>query len=186
MLITRISTEIFPFEGLESRVIETTTIATPLGSMLAGAIDQGICLLDFATREILEIQIARLQKSFKAELKPGNNTHLQALKEQLEEYFANKREMFELPIVLSGTAFQNKAWKELQNIPYGETRTYKQQAIKVGTPKAIRAVATANGNNRIAIVIPCHRVIAASGELAGYAGGIWRKQFLLELESRDQ
>ena len=183
MLLSRIATEITPFEGDDQRVIATTTIDTPLGIMHAGAIDRGICLLDFADREMLAIQVARLQKTFNAELQHGENSHLQTLKTQLEEYFAKQREMFEVPLVLSGTEFQNKAWKELQNIPYGETRTYKQQAEKVGNAKAVRAVATANANNRMAIIIPCHRVVACSGDLAGYAGGLWRKQFLLDLES---
>ena len=183
MLLHRIATEITPFEGKDRRVIATTTIDTPLGLMHAGAIDRGICLLDFADREVLAIQIVRLQKTFNAELQHGENHHLHDLKNQLAEYFDKQRERFEVPLVLSGTEFQNKAWKELQNIPYGETRTYKQQAEKVGNPKAVRAVATANANNRIAIIVPCHRVVASNGDLAGYAGGIWRKQFLLDLES---
>ena len=184
MLLHRIATEITPFEGEAQRIIATTTIDTPLGLMHAGAIDRGICLLDFADREVLAIQVARLQKTFNAELQHGENSHLRDLKNQLAEYFDKQRERFEVPLVLSGTEFQNKAWKELQNIPYGETRTYKQQAEKVGNPKAVRAVATANANNRIAIIVPCHRVVASNGDLAGYGGGIWRKQFLLDLESR--
>ena len=183
MLLSRIATEITPFEDSDSRVISTTTIETPLGVMHAGAIDRGICLLDFADREHLADQITLLQKTFDAELQHGENLHLHTLKTQLGEYFAQQRERFEVPLVLSGTEFQNKAWKELQNIPYGETRTYKQQADKIGNPKAVRAVATANGNNRMAILIPCHRVIASNGDLAGYAGGLWRKEYLLELES---
>lgn len=183
MLLSRIATEITPFEGEDQRVIITTTIDTPLGIMNAGAIDRGICFLDFADREVLAIQVARLQKSFKAELQHGENNHLVALKKQLQEYFLRQRELFDVPLVLSGTEFQNKVWKELQSIPYGTTRTYKQQAEKIGNPNAIRAVATANGNNRMAIIVPCHRVIASNGELAGYAGGLWRKEYLLELES---
>ena len=182
MLLSRVATEITPFDSEDHRIITTTTIDTPLGPMHAGAIDRGICLLDFADREILAIQVARLQKTFNAELQHGENNHLQTLKTQLEEYFAKQRERFEVPLVLSGTEFQNKAWKELQNIPYGETRTYKQQAEKVGNAKAVRAVATANGNNRMAIIVPCHRVVASNGDLAGYAGGLWRKKYLLELE----
>ena len=183
MLLSRIATEITPFEGEERRVIMTTTIDTPLGIMNAGAIERGICFLDFADPAVLAIQVARLQKSFKAELQHGKNSHLTELKKQLVEYFRGKRELFDVPLVLSGTEFQNKVWKELQNIPYGTTRTYKQQADKIGNPNAVRAVATANGNNRMAILIPCHRVIASNGELAGYAGGLWRKEFLLDLES---
>ena len=183
MLLSRIATEITPFEGQDQRVIATTTIDTPIGLMYAAAIDRGICLLDFADREIVEIQVARLQKTFKAELHHGENSHLRALQLELDEYFDKQRELFTVPLVLSGTEFQNKAWKELQNIPYGETRSYKQQAKKIGNPKAVRAVATANANNRIAILIPCHRVIATNGDLAGYAGGLWRKEFLIDMEN---
>ena len=183
MLLSRIATEITPFEDQDRRVITTSTIETPIGLMHAGTIDRGICLLDFADREVLAIQVARLQKTFDAELHHGENHHLRTLKQQLTEYFNQERELFTVPLVLSGTEFQNKAWKALQSIPYGETRTYKQQADKVGNPKAVRAVATANASNRIAILIPCHRVIATNGDLAGYAGGLWRKEFLLQLES---
>jgi len=185
MLLTRIATEIIPFQNEERRVITATTIDTPLGKMNATAIDQGICFFDFADKEILAIQIARLQRIFKAELHHGDNNHLQALRTQINEYFSGQREIFRIPLILSGTEFQNKIWKELQNITYGTTRTYKQLAEKIGQASAARAVANANANNRIAIIIPCHRVIASNGKLAGYAGGLWRKEYLLELENQN-
>ena len=93
--------------------------------------------------------------------------------------------MFDLPLLLDGTEFQQIVWKELQKIPYGSTRSYEQQAIAIKNPKAIRAVARANGDNRIAIIVPCHRVIGKDGKLVGYGGGIWRKQFLLNLEKNN-
>ena len=103
-------------------------------------------------------------------------------KMQLEEYFAGKRKTFDLPLVPKGTEFQQKVWKALQEIPYGETRTYGEIAAAIGNPKAARAVGMANNKNPIGILIPCHRVVGANGKLVGYAGGMEKKEFLLELE----
>ena len=103
-------------------------------------------------------------------------------KKQLEEYFAGKRKTFDLPLVPKGTEFQQKVWKALQEIPYGETRTYGEIAAAIGNPKAARAVGMANNKNPIGILIPCHRVVGANGKLVGYAGGMEKKEFLLELE----
>lgn len=103
--------------------------------------------------------------------------------EQLDEYFARERKEFDLPIALDGTDFQNKAWKVLQTIPYGKTVSYKQQAEKLGSAKAVRAIGFANGKNPIAVIVPCHRVIGANGSLTGYASGLEKKKFLLELEA---
>ncbi len=150
--------------------------------MLAGATDDGICLLEFVDRRMIETQIKRLKKLLNAEFIPGANKHFDELDKQLKEYFDGKRKEFDLPLVLDGTEFQKKVWKELQNIPYGETHSFEQQAIAIKNPKAVRAVAKANGDNRIAIIIPCHRVIGKDGKLVGYGGGIWRKQYLLNLE----
>lgn len=104
------------------------------------------------------------------------------LESQLHEYFARERSVFTLPLAPRGTPFQQKVWNTLIAIPYGQTITYAEEAIRIGNPKATRAVAGANGKNPIAIVIPCHRVIASGGGLGGYSGGLWRKEFLLELE----
>ncbi len=103
---------------------------------------------------------------------------------QLESYFAGKLLTFDLPLSPEGTEFQQKVWAELLKIPYGETITYMDLAIRLGDAKAIRAAGTANGRNPIAILIPCHRVIGAGNKLTGYAGGIWRKKILLELEMK--
>ena len=109
--------------------------------------------------------------------------HLQPCIQQLDEYFQGKRTQFNLKLNPKGTNFQKKVWNELLNVPYGKTRSYLQQTKKLGDPKAIRAVASANGKNPIWIIIPCHRIIGADGSLTGYAGGIWRKKWLLEHES---
>lgn len=163
-------------------MITITRIPTPLGPMLAGATEKGICLFEFADRRMLETQLSRIRKIFKAELISGSNRHFDVLNEQMEEYFAGKRKKFTFPLVIDGTPFQEKVWKALLKISYGETRSYLDQAKMIGNPKAVRAVANANGDNRIAIIIPCHRVIGSNGKLVGYGGGLWRKKYLLNLE----
>jgi len=106
-------------------------------------------------------------------------------KKQLEEYFAGKRKTFDLPLAPRGTDFQQRVWKALQEIPYGETRTYGEIAAAVGNPKAARAVGMANNRNPIGIIVPCHRVVGANGKLVGYAGGMEKKEWLLELEKQN-
>ena len=155
-----------------------------LGPMLAGANDDGICLLEFIDRRMLETQIIRLRQLFNAEFVPGDNKYFEDLNMQIQEYFSGKRKNFDLPLLLKGTSFQEAVWKELLTIPYGVTRSYQEQAEHVGNIHAVRAVAKANGDNRIAIIIPCHRVIGKNGKLTGYGGGLWRKQFLLDHEIR--
>ena len=108
---------------------------------------------------------------------------LESCVEQLHEYFKIKRTHFDLKLNPQGTDFQKKVWNELLKVPFGKTRTYLEQAKKIGAPKALRAVAAANGKNPLWIIIPCHRIIGSNGSLTGYAGGIWRKKWLLEHES---
>ena len=103
---------------------------------------------------------------------------------QIKEYFSGIRKSFDLPLELNGTEFQKKVWNELCNIPYGETRSYKDIAEKIGNPKAVRAVGGANNKNKLMIVVPCHRVIGANGSLTGYAGGVKAKARLIELEKK--
>ncbi|MBN4054448.1 bifunctional transcriptional activator/DNA repair protein Ada [Nitrospira defluvii] len=171
-----------PSESQDKQVVSVTRILSPLGPMFAAATEEGICLLEFNDRRMLETQIRILKKRLKAVFIPGGNRHFIALEKQLNEYFSGERKEFDLPLVLPGTPFQIKVWRELQSILFGETRSYQAQATAIGNPKAVRAVATANGDNRIAILIPCHRVIGKDGSLTGYGGGLWRKQRLLDLE----
>lgn len=163
-------------------IIHQKTIQTPLGEMIACAVDEGICLLEFTDRKNIEKQFKSLSKALNAEIIEKEHKHFKQLDNELNEYFEGKRSSFEVPLFIKGTEFQEKVWQLLREIPMGEIRTYKQQSEKLGNLKAIRAVGTANGINKIAILIPCHRVIGSNGELVGYAGGIWRKQKLLELE----
>ena len=165
-----------------TQVLQVTKVPTPIGEMLACAGLDGLYLLEFSDRPTLQRQLAAVQTQCGATIQPGENAHLRQIAEQLADYFAARRQCFSVPLRLSGTAFQCAVWRGLQAIPYGQTRSYKQQAAALGRPKAVRALANANGQNRMAIVIPCHRVIGADGSLTGYAGGLARKQFLLELE----
>ncbi|MFY0627689.1 MAG: methylated-DNA--[protein]-cysteine S-methyltransferase [Reichenbachiella sp.] len=180
------STGFTPKESKYNNVISITRIPTPLGPMLAGATEDGVCLLEFTDRRMIETQISRLKKYLKAELLPGESAFFELLTFELNEYFEGKRKDFTVPLVTPGTEFQQSVWKVLQGIPYGKTRSYKEQAMAIGNLKAIRAVATANGDNRIAILIPCHRVIGSDGQMTGYGGGIWRKQWMIEMERRNK
>jgi AraC family transcriptional regulator of adaptative response/methylated-DNA-[protein]-cysteine methyltransferase len=157
-------------------------IASPVGPLVAGATGEGVCLLEFSDRRMLEAQLETLRRRLGAPLVPGRNRWLDALRRQLGEYFAGQRKGFDLPLVIRGTPFQEQVWRTLLTIPYGETWSYRDVAARIGQPGATRAVGTANGMNRIAIVIPCHRVVNADGRMGGYGGGLWRKQFLLDLE----
>lgn len=162
--------------------IRIAWIDSPLGHIVAGATDGGVVLLEFSDRRMLEAQAETLRRRFGLPVAPGRNVHLAALELQLGEYFALSRRSFDLPLLAPGTPFQERVWTALRNIPAGETRSYAELAKDVGDPAAVRAVAHANGMNRIAILIPCHRVIGSDGGLGGYGGGLWRKRRLLEIE----
>ena len=161
-------------------------ISTPVGPLVAGTTEESVCLLEFSDRRMLEAQLQTLRRRFRATLAPGSNNILGALQQQLTEYFSGARMQFSLPLKYPGTPFQQRVWSALLEIPYGHTCSYKDVAREVGHPGAVRAVGTANGMNRIAILIPCHRVVNANGELGGYGGGLWRKRMLLDLESGGQ
>jgi AraC family transcriptional regulator of adaptative response/methylated-DNA-[protein]-cysteine methyltransferase len=172
-------------ENTDGSIITLAMMTTPLGPMVAGAAPQGICLLEFSDQSMLEKQFVRLEKQFHACLLPGPNEHLDSLRRELDLYFQGCLREFKVPLVMAGTEFQARVWQALQTIPYGQTRSYKEQAIMIGQPKAVRAVGRANGDNRISIIIPCHRVIGDNGQLTGYGGGLWRKRFLLDLEQKN-
>ena len=171
-----------PLNSKDKQVINITRLETPLGTMFACAVKQGICLLEFTDRKMLETEFKTLAKQLNATIIQGSNHHFDLLKQQLDEYFAGNRKQFSVPLFSPGTEFQQSVWQILQEIPYGATRNYKQQALALNKPEAVRAVANANGMNRISILIPCHRVIGTDGSLTGYGGGLARKKWLLELE----
>ncbi|HZE89630.1 MAG TPA: methylated-DNA--[protein]-cysteine S-methyltransferase, partial [Verrucomicrobiae bacterium] len=157
-------------------------IRTPLGPLVAGATTDGICLLEFSDRRMLETQLRTVSRLFGGHAAPGTNPHLVRLRAELIDYFAGTLRRFTVPLVYPGSDFQKRVWDALLRIPYGATRSYEGLAVAIGRPSACRAVGHANGLNRIAIVIPCHRVIGKDGKLGGYGGGLRRKQFLLDLE----
>ncbi len=162
--------------------IRMTMIETPIGPMVAAANDEGVCLLEFADRRGLEASYNDMRKRFSAAVLPGENAILKQLREELAKYFAGELRTFTVAVFVRGTPFQENVWRELRKIPRGVTASYEEIAIRVGNSRAVRAVARANGTNRICILIPCHRVIAKDGTLSGYGGGVWRKRLLLELE----
>jgi O-6-methylguanine DNA methyltransferase len=164
--------------------IVTTLIDTPLGPMLAGATDDGICLAEFADRRMLPTQLETLRRRLlRRPIIAGNHPHLDRLRTQLAEYFAGERRRFDLPLVAPGSAFQERTWAQLRALSAGATVSYEELAQRVGRPRAQRAVGTANGANRIAVVIPCHRVVRKTGETGNYGGGRWRKEWLLAHEA---
>ena len=161
-----------------------TEIETPIGEMLAAATDTQLLLFEFPHRRMIDTQLDRVRRAVGCELVPGESSVFAQLRAELEEYFQGRRREFTVPLHVPGTPFQMKVWAELQRIPIGTTTSYARLADAIGQPNAVRAVARANGDNRIAILIPCHRVIGSNGELVGYGGGLWRKKKLLELEAR--
>ncbi len=163
-------------------VLKATWIDTPLGPMIAIADEDYLCLLEFVDRRGLETEIERLQKSRHAAILPGESAPLDQIRAELAAYFAGELTHFSTPTNQQATPFQERVWSYLTHIPYGQTRAYVEVAEAIGQPTAIRAVARANGANTLAIIVPCHRVIRASGDLAGYGGGINRKRWLIDHE----
>lgn len=158
------------------------TIDSPLGPLVAGARRHGVCLLEFSGPSRVAAQLAAVQHSLQCPAVEGDSAHLERLRRELSAYFAGRLSRFSVDVVVSGTAFQERVWAELRRIPYGETRSYDDVARAIGARAVPRAVGQANGSNRIAIVIPCHRVVNKNGALGGYGGGLWRKEHLLRLE----
>lgn len=171
---------------VQKQLVAITRIDTPIGPLIAGANADGICLLEFTDRRKLETQIKVLEKRLNATLYSGTNPFFKSLTRQIKSYFKGELKRFDLPLVMPGTDFQKKVWSAIMDVPYGRVRSYKQQAIEIDNPSAVRAVGHANGDNRIAIIVPCHRIVGNNGELMGYGGGLWRKKYLLELENPNQ
>ncbi len=171
-----------PGSSRDRECVFLSWLQSPLGPLVAGATAEGVCLLEFTDRRMLEAQFATVRRLFAAPVVPGSNAHLECLQVELADYFAGSSRSFSVPLVYPGTSFQRRVWEQLLAIPFGETRSYQELAAAVGEPNAVRAVGRANGLNRIAILIPCHRVVNKDGKLGGYGGGLHRKQYLLDLE----
>ena len=156
---------------------------TPLGEMVAAATSKELYMLLFSDMDSFSITVKRIAHIHNLEIETSSNTVINRLMEQLNQYFEGIRKDFDIPLAYSGSPFQLNVWHALKSIPYGQTITYHQLSVRLGDKNAIRAAAKANGANCLLIVVPCHRVIGKDGKLTGYAGGINRKQTLLELES---
>ncbi|OGO94874.1 MAG: cysteine methyltransferase [Coxiella sp. RIFCSPHIGHO2_12_FULL_42_15] len=171
-----------PSLGDHCNILKAAWLDTPLGPMIAITDEEALYLLEFIDRRGLELEVERLRKRTKSAIIPGNTELINTIEKELNLYFHGKLREFKTPLFLIGSSFQKRVWEALKKIPYGETRSYLDIAKVVGNDTAFRAVARANGANQIAIVIPCHRVINANGDLGGYGGGLSRKQWLLEQE----
>lgn len=157
-------------------------LATPLGDMLALCSQRGVCLLEFVGQRGIEREQRQVEAALGGAAQAGTSAFTEQLGVELAAYFRGDLQTFSVPVDLVGTAFQKAVWQTLLKIPYGATWTYAQEAASMGRPTAVRAVAAANGQNKVSIVVPCHRVIGSDGTLTGYGGGLPRKQWLLELE----
>jgi AraC family transcriptional regulator of adaptative response/methylated-DNA-[protein]-cysteine methyltransferase len=155
-----------------------------LGRMIGGTTDKGVCLLEFVERKSLNTILTKLEKKHRLPLLYGATKILDKLQIEVTGYFNGELNNFSVPLDVRGTNFQLEVWQELVKIPYGETRSYNEIASAINRPSAVRAVGNANGDNNIAIIIPCHRVIGNNGDLTGYGGGLWRKKKLIDLEKK--
>jgi AraC family transcriptional regulator, regulatory protein of adaptative response / methylated-DNA-[protein]-cysteine methyltransferase len=169
-----------------TQVAWLSDVETPIGEMIAGATDTHLVLLEFAHRRSLDAQLERLTRTTGFTLERGESRIVGDLRRELAEYFRGERKEFSIPIDARGTPFQMRVWAALRRIPTGTTTSYARLAMTVGQASAVRAVARANGDNPVAILIPCHRVIGSDGSLTGYGGGLWRKKKLLDLEARTE
>src|SRR5262249_52770743 len=160
-----------PGKSQQAECIVAAWVESPVGPLITGTAPEGICFLEFTDRRALYSQVATLRKQFACAIVPGSHTHLDQLREELTAYFAGTLTRFTVPLLYPGSSFQRSVWEQLLRIPYGTTRSYEDVALAVGCPGAQRAVGRANGQNRIAIVIPCHRVVNKGGQLGGYGGG---------------
>lgn len=158
--------------------IKITRYSSPVGEMLVGSYDDKLCICDWATEKRQATIDRRIQRHLNAEYEEGTSATIEQAIKELDEYFAGKRQTFEIPILFTGSEFQCTVWKELMRIPYGTTLSYGELARRIHNPKAVRAVASANATNPISIFVPCHRVIGSNHKLTGYGGGLDTKKII--------
>ena len=174
------------YSNKDYNILKASLLDTPLGSMLAIADEKAILLLEFVDNYGLKRKVKKLCIKAKAAIIPGITGPINSIEKELNSYFDGSLKNFKTALNLTGTYFQECAWSELCQIPYGETKSYAEQASSIERPSAYRAVANANGANRMAIVIPCHRIINSNGGIGGYGGGIDRKRWLLDHEQKNK
>ncbi|WP_294547839.1 methylated-DNA--[protein]-cysteine S-methyltransferase [uncultured Bacteroides sp.] len=165
-----------------SNVIQIQRYHSPCGDLMLGSFEDKLCLCDWATEKHRDVVDIRLRKVLQADYEEKTSDIIQETSKQLDEYFNGERTMFDIPLFFAGTDFQKNVWHKLLEIPYGATMSYKELAMQLEMPKAVRAVANANGANAISIIVPCHRVIGSNHSLTGYGGGLEAKKALLSLE----
>ncbi len=166
----------------DKNIIKIKRYESPCGVLMLGALGDKLCLCDWQVEEHRDRVDRRLKRILHSEFEEGASEVIEKAERQLDEFFAGKRRAFDVPLLLTGTNFQKKVWNFLLTIPFGETISYGEMAKQIGMPKAVRAVANANGANSISIFVPCHRVIGGDHSLTGYGGGLEAKRLLLELE----
>lgn len=166
------------------QTLKASCLPSPLGPMIAIASDDALYLLEFVDCRGLAREVERLRQQTKSAIILGKTVPIVSIEQELKAWFEGALRTFKTPLFLLGSPFQQRAWDALCRIPYGETRSYLEQATAINRPSACRAVANANGANQLAIVIPCHRIINSNGDLGGYGGGIARKQWLIDHEKR--
>ena len=184
-MIINILTERTEYLEKTDKVIRIQYYQSPCGELILGSFGDKLCLCDWVNEERRKTIDSRIQKMLQARYETGMSETIATAITQLDEYFAQKRTAFDVPLLLLGTDFQKAVWNELLKVPYGTTKSYAGLSSQLGNPKAVRAVAAANGANAISIFIPCHRIIGSNQKLTGYAGGLTAKKALLELESYD-
>ena len=165
------------------KMIQAQYYQSPCGELILGSFGDKLCMCDWVSEKRRTIIDKRIQMALHATYETSSSEVIEKAITQLDEYFARKRTVFDVPLLWVGTDFQETVWQELLNIPYGHTLSYGELAQKLGKPKAVRAVAAANGANALSIFVPCHRVVGGNGQLVGYAGGLAAKKALLELET---
>lgn len=165
-------------------IIKTKRYESPCGVLLLGSFGDKLCLCDWQVEKPRNYVNQRLKRILNAEFETGTSEVIEKAVKQLDEFFAGQRQEFDVPMLFVGTDFQKTVWNELLKIPFGKTISYGEMARRIGMPKAIRAVANANGANAMSIFAPCHRVIGSDHSLTGYGGGLDTKRVLLELEFR--
>lgn len=163
--------------------IKLTRYQSPAGELILGSYGEKLCMCDWVSGRQRGAIERRICKNLHAEYEVGTSDIILETIKQLDEYFAGNRKEFSIPLVFTGSPFQCTVWTELTKIPYRDTISYAELARRIGNPKAVRAVASANATNPISILVPCHRVIGSNHKLTGYGGGLEAKQFLLELEA---
>ena len=169
--------------GENAKAIYVSQTQSPMGPIIIAADEEAVCLVEFWDRRMLETQFSVLEKRISATFFQGKTGPARQMADELAEYFEGDRRVFETPVRYPGTEHQTAVWEGLRKVPYGETWSYAQLAKSIGKPRAVRSVARAVGENRLSIVIPCHRIVGAGGQLTGYGGGIWRKRLLLRVEN---